>query len=192
MNEGAGPVALRLPPEPIEIAAGRLRLRAWDRALAPLVLEGLTDPEVARWSPVPGPTDLDSAREWIDKRNADWLAGKKYCLAAHEASGGELLGDITVMHIDTFTASAWVGYWTAPWARRRGVASSALIAITRWGFEAVGFHRLQLSHAVENTPSCRVAEKAGYAAEGVMRSSLPAADGGWWDMELHATVNPGH
>jgi RimJ/RimL family protein N-acetyltransferase len=185
-------VELHLPPEPIEIAAGWLQFRPWDRALAPRVLEGLTDPEVVRWAPQRGPADLAAAREWIDRQNAEWLAGKKYSLAVHEASSGELLGDVTAMHIDRFTASAWVGYWTAPWARKRGVASTALAAITRWGFEAVGFHRLQLSHAIENTASCRVAENAGYVAEGIMRSALPTVSGSWWDMELHATINTAH
>ena len=82
-----------------------------------------------------------------------------------------------------------LGSWVrqVPWPRSAEGPSGS-----RDDFGFIGFHRLQLSHAVENAPSCRVAEKAGYAAEGIMRSSLPAADGGWWDMELHATINPRH
>src|SRR5215510_13451625 len=77
-----------------------------------------------------------------------------------------------------------------PAARARGVAPTALGAICRWAFEAAGFHRIELSHAVENAPSCRVAVKAGFAAEGIMRSYLPKPGGGWWDVELHAAINP--
>lgn len=182
--------ALRLPAEPIVISAGWLQLRPWTPALRPRVLEALTDPDVVRWSPQRGPVDLGGAAEWIEQQNAAWLEGTKYCLAVHDAGSGELLGDVTIANLDTFTATAWIGYWTAPWARGRGVASSALVAMTRWAFSVVGFHRLQLSHAVENTASCRVAEKSGYRAEGILLSSLPKPEGGWWDTELHAMVNP--
>jgi RimJ/RimL family protein N-acetyltransferase len=172
------------------ISAGWLQLRPWAPALRPRVLEALTDPDVVRWSPQRGPVDLGGAAGWIEQQNAAWLEGTKYCLAVHDAGSGELLGDVTIANLDTFTATAWIGYWTAPWARGRGVASSALVAMTRWAFSAVGFHRLQLSHAVENTASCRVAEKSGYRAEGILLSSLPKPEGGWWDTELHAMVNP--
>jgi RimJ/RimL family protein N-acetyltransferase len=47
-------------------------------------------------------------------------------------------------------------------------------AMASWAFEEVGFHRLDLEHAVGNTASCRVAEKTGFAAEGVRRSACPA------------------
>lgn len=95
-------------------------------------------------------------------------------------------------HIDKVLATGMIGYWTAPWARGQGVAPDAVAAISRWTFDAVGLHRLELSHAVENIASCRVAVKAGFAAEGIMRSALPRPVGGWWDTELHAMINPAH
>ena len=42
-------------------------------------------------------------------------------------------------------------------------------------------------HSTANAASCRVAEKAGFAPEGVLRQSVRHLDG-WHDMHLHARV----
>ncbi|MGO8889299.1 MAG: GNAT family N-acetyltransferase [Streptosporangiaceae bacterium] len=39
-----------------------------------------------------------------------------------------------------------------------------------------------------NTASCRVAAKAGFAAEGIQRSAVLHADG-WHDMHVHARIS---
>lgn len=51
----------------------------------------------------------------------------------------------------------------------------------------LGLQRLRLTHSVENPASCRVAERAGFALEGTMRSALLHEDG-WHDEHLHARV----
>ena len=50
--------------------------------------------------------------------------------------------------------------------------------------------RLENVHAVENMASCRVADKAGFALEGTLRSAMLHADG-WHDMHLHAAIADG-
>jgi [ribosomal protein S5]-alanine N-acetyltransferase len=50
-----------------------------------------------------------------------------------------------------------------------------------------GFHRLDLEHATGNTASCRVAEKTGFALEGVRRSAWLQADGRH-DVHAHARL----
>jgi RimJ/RimL family protein N-acetyltransferase len=56
-------------------------------------------------------------------------------------------------------------------ARGRGVATAATRLAGNWAFEAVPeLARLQLRAAVENVASNRVAEKAGFTREGVLRA----------------------
>jgi len=183
--------SLDLPAEPIEIAAGWLQLRPWEIGLAPRLAELVADPLERQWSPVPLEGDpLSHAEKKIGSAAERWRTRNQFSLAVQDATSGDLLGEIQLNLINDVMGSALAGYSTLPHARGRGVAPAALGAICRWAFEAAGFHRIELSHAVENAPSCRVAVKAGFPAEGIMRSYLPKPSGGWWDVELHAAINP--
>jgi RimJ/RimL family protein N-acetyltransferase len=82
---------------------------------------------------------------------------------------------------------AQVSYWTLPRARGRGVAVAATRRLARFAFDDLGLVRLELMHSTVNPASCRVASKAGFAAEGVARQALQHADG-WHDMHRHARL----
>jgi [ribosomal protein S5]-alanine N-acetyltransferase len=64
---------------------------------------------------------------------------------------------------------AEVGYWVRADARGRGIGSRALVLVSDWAF-VHGYRRLQLHADVDNVASQRVAEKAGYRREGVLRA----------------------
>jgi RimJ/RimL family protein N-acetyltransferase len=49
-------------------------------------------------------------------------------------------------------------------------------------------HRIELCHAVANPASCRVADRAGYRAEGTLRESYRYGDGRRYDEHLHARL----
>jgi RimJ/RimL family protein N-acetyltransferase len=70
-----------------------------------------------------------------------------------------------------------VGYWCARGERGRGIVSDALTTISRYGFEELGLGRMELITDPDNRSSQRVAEKAGYQREGVLRSHLLHPDG---------------
>jgi RimJ/RimL family protein N-acetyltransferase len=70
-----------------------------------------------------------------------------------------------------------VGYWLRPEARGRGAATIAVRLVARWAFATLGIQRLSLTTAPENVPSRRVAERAGFTAEGLLRSWLPTTRG---------------
>jgi RimJ/RimL family protein N-acetyltransferase len=62
-----------------------------------------------------------------------------------------------------------LGYLVAPAARGRGLGAALLLAMTEWAFDE-GALRLELRVSVANSASQRVAERAGYIREGVLRS----------------------
>lgn len=188
-----GPVVPGPPPprpiEPVEIAAGRLQLRPPAPGEAEDTLALLRDPEVLQWNPVRGAVDLAVARAWI-MHSADWSGGDHATFSALDAVSGRLLGHVSVHAIDRTHRSARIGYRVAPWARGQGVATDTLRAVTRWALGTLDLARIELAHAVENAPSCRVAEKAGYALEGTMRASYVYGDGRHHDEHLHAVTGP--
>ncbi len=67
------------------------------------------------------------------------------------------------------TVEVELGYAVAPGARGRGVATEALRQLTQWAFDQ-GMLRVVALISTDNPASSRVAEKAGYTLEGVLRS----------------------
>ena len=69
-----------------------------------------------------------------------------------------------------------VGYWLAPEAPRTGPRHPRGAADLRWGFGALGLERIELLAATGNIASQRVAERAGFVREGVLRSYIRNGD----------------
>lgn len=160
---------------PVELAAGRLRLRPWRTGDVDAVWAALQDPDIASWNG--GGVRSRADAEALVARRADWSSGEHASWAVVDPRTGTLVGSVSLHSIDRAQADAEVGYWTAPWARGRGVAPAAVDAACRWAFATLGVDRIELCHAVENAASGRVAEKAGFTREGRLRRSFRYGDG---------------
>lgn len=171
-----------------ELLGHGLRLRAWREEDAPAMLHGLADPEVLRWAGGQEyPRDLAGTRALLRKRADRVRTGDlaPYCVV--DAGTDAVLGSIEMHQITRAMGHAGLGYWLLPSARGRGVVTRAVELITRWGFDDVGLHRLDIGHEVGNEPSCRVAVRCGYVFEGTLRGFLPSATG-YADSHLHARL----
>lgn len=167
-----------------EITADRLMLRPWQASDRPAVVAAYADPAIQRWH-CRSMTDHEAA-DWIDSWQARW--GGETDAAWAVVDGSSVVGQIGLRRVNLEEGTAAVSYWVLPAERGRRVAPRALDALTAWSFEALGLHRLQLSHSIANGASCRVAQRAGYAAEGTKRGEARHADG-WHDMHLHARLS---
>ncbi|WP_162642014.1 GNAT family N-acetyltransferase [Streptosporangium sp. 'caverna'] len=70
-----------------------------------------------------------------------------------------------------------VGYGVHPLHRGRGYAPEAVRGVAGWVFAATELHRIELRANLDNVASLRVAEKAGFTREGVLRAAGTNADG---------------
>jgi RimJ/RimL family protein N-acetyltransferase len=126
--------------------------------------------------PVPY-TDRD-ARTFIAVVDRGWEERTRAVFAIVEAGGGAPLG-VVDLHLaprgDRGAASA--GYWLLPQARGRGVATKALRLVAGWAFAQLGVERLFLTTAPDNVASQRVAERAGFTREGLLRAYLATPRG---------------
>ncbi|MFJ7061587.1 GNAT family N-acetyltransferase [Streptomyces microflavus] len=177
--------SLAAGPQPVLAASGGLLLRPWESADASAFLSAYRDDEIRRWH-TRRPSTEAQVREWFDAYREDWQQEK----GAHWAvtrDGGEVLGRIALRGLDFDDGVADVAYWVAPAARRTGVATGALDALTAWALHEIGFQRLELDHSTRNTASCGVATKSGYVLEGTKRNAA-VHDDGRHDMHLHARV----
>ena len=118
----------------------------------------------------------------------NWEAETDACSAIARRSDGSVVGRIALRQISLVAGSADVTYWVLPNGRRQGAASEAARSVTRWAFENVGLHRLDLHHSVRNAASCGVAIRAGFDLEATLQSYLKHEDG-WHDVHLHALIN---
>ena len=166
--------------EPIEAYGVRLRLSRLDD-LADTVA-GCADPVTQRGiSGLPDPYTEESARWWITEgAPAAWATGGAAYAIADPATD-RLLGSIGLSQPVPTRGQAEIGYWVAPWARGRGVATAATRALAERAF-ADGTARLELLTNEENTASQRVALAAGFRHEGVRRAANPARGGGRHDL----------
>lgn len=156
------------PPVP-HLSDGVVELRPWGPSDIPAIVTACQDPEIPRWTRVPDPFGEEDAREWLATHQPKMKAGEGLPLAV-VAPAGEVLGAIE-LHIHR-KGVAGIGYWVAPWARRRRVATRALVLLSRWALATLPLFRLQVTTDPANFASQAVAERAGFRREGLLRSYL--------------------
>ena len=159
----------------MELRADGFALRPWEAGDAPAVTVACQDSEIARWLPmIPAPyTEID-AREFLEQSRLSWDLGEAYNFALVDDEG-ELLGSIGMRVLRFRTGH--IGYWVSRGARGRDIATNALKTLCRWAADDLGLKRLELMTDPENIASQRVAEKAGFRREGILRSALEYRDG---------------
>lgn len=177
-------------PAPPVLTDRVVTLRAYRPEDAADVARACDDPVTARWLPVPVPYTLEDGVAYTTAiAPSRWADGTCATLAVTDARDGSFLGDISLkLPQRTPLRLGEIGYWTAPWARGRGVASRATALLARWGLEELGLNRVELLADVDNTASVRAAEKAGFVHEGVARLARPDRHGIGHDMVLLSLV----
>ncbi|MGH2857556.1 MAG: GNAT family N-acetyltransferase, partial [Solirubrobacteraceae bacterium] len=127
-----------------------------------------------RWTSVPAPYGDADARAYLRQRFDAAAAGLTAPFAIVSPAVGNLLGSISLLRFSLRDARGEVGYWLARGARGTGHATRAVGLICAWGFAALHLERIDLMAATGNAASQRVAERAGFTREAVLRSYLRA------------------
>jgi RimJ/RimL family protein N-acetyltransferase len=145
---------------------GVVTLRPWTEADAPEIVSCIAGDEVlASWlDRMPQPYRLEHALGYVRGE----VIPDETIFAVTDASTGRILGSIGVSPHPSDVME--IGYWMRADARGRGHMTRALVLAARWALEH-GAARVQLRADVENVASCRVAEKAGFQRDGVLRSA---------------------
>jgi RimJ/RimL family protein N-acetyltransferase len=164
-----------------------LRLEPLDERHVPALEPVVHDPDVLRFTRIPDPPPHGFATTWIERYVEARMDGTREGFAAVDAESGMFVGLALAPHIDIEGREGELGYLVAPNARGRGVATEILRQLTQWAFEEAGLLRAYLIVDVENVASQKVADRAGYVREGVMRS-LHVKDGRRSDCILYSRL----
>jgi RimJ/RimL family protein N-acetyltransferase len=157
------------------LADGVVTLRAWSVDDAD-VLAARIDGDAAITTfldLIPQPYTREDALAYLAQCEESWRTGanSNFALLVDGIAGP--VGSVGVhWQYKIADGVAEIGYWTAEGARGRGATTAAVRLVSRWAFDAQpALARLQLRADADNVASNRVAEKAGFTREGVLRSA---------------------
>jgi len=168
-------------PDP-ELADDAIRLREPGEADVPAITRACQDPLIQRFTFVPVPYSEEDARTFVATAPRRREAGEALALVIAPRDGDELLGTVGVQRFDREHRTADIGYWVAPGARGRGAATRAVRLLAPWALRELQLARIQLDADIDNIPSQRVAERAGFVREGVLRSVIEVKGRRWTEV----------
>jgi ribosomal-protein-alanine N-acetyltransferase len=168
---------------------GSVVLRAFTDEDAHLAVELGDDPYIPLIGSLPAHPTAQQALEWIHRQRGQLAERQRYSFAIADAESNTAVGAIGLglQHLSAGRATA--GYAVSPLHRGRGIATSALQALTAFAWTIPALCRVELYIEPWNTSSIHVAEAAGYQREGLLRSHQEIG-GTRRDMLLYATTRP--
>jgi RimJ/RimL family protein N-acetyltransferase len=145
----------------------RLRLRAWREEDVMQVFQACQDPDIQRWTRVPSPYTREDAEKFVASCPQQWSASTPgFAIVEHD--------DVTVLgsiglNTPPHEGGVEFGYWIAPTARGRGVATEATALLCDWAFDVASLARVEWMCLVGNDASLAVAQRCGFHLEGTLR-----------------------
>jgi RimJ/RimL family protein N-acetyltransferase len=153
------------------ISAGEIILRPFAEEDIPWVYAVSLDPAVQRYLEIPLPYRVEHAEHFVrEMAIAAWGRRERAEFVVEQARDGTRLGRVG-LGLDPL-GGAQIGYWMDPAARGRGVATAAVRALCGWAFDGLRLGLIEWRAEVGNVASRRVAEKAGFRFEAVLRRRL--------------------
>lgn len=101
---------------------------------------------------------------------------------------GALVGGTGLHRMSWDAGSFEIGYWRRTGHESRGVITEAVLALTRLCFDQLAARRVEIRMDDDNFASRRVAERAGFTLEGVLRQDSVRPDGVPRDTRVYARV----
>lgn len=185
------PILLNLPSS---IETPRLLLRPPRSGDGAVLFEALTEslPELRRFlSSLPwvaAEQTLESSEAFCRNAEANFLTRKDLPFFVFEKKTGNLVASTGLHRTVWQIPKTEVGYWCRTKAGGNGFVTEAVKALTDYAFRHVKAVRVELITDEENLASRRVAERAGYTLEGILRHERRAPDSSLRNTCVYARV----
>lgn len=115
---------------------------------------------------------MDTLQTAIKNLTELWEKDQFYMFLIVEAATDGCLGFVLLNHINRTHQIANLGYMVRTRRAGQGIATAAAKLAARYGFEKLGFQRIEIVVRPENPASLKVAEKTGAVREALLRSRL--------------------
>ncbi|GAA2622261.1 GNAT family N-acetyltransferase [Streptomyces vastus] len=157
--------------DPVTLTSERLLLRPVGPHDTDAVYDACQDPDIQRWIPIPSPYLREHATGFTEQIVPDgWADSSMFTFGVFLPTAGELVGTVGLTMRSSGVGE--IGFWATKQYRGNGYITEAVVATSRWAFTDRAVDRVEWRAEVGNTGSRTVAERAGFAFEGVLRSGI--------------------
>ncbi|MGC9536341.1 GNAT family N-acetyltransferase [Streptomyces sp. UG1] len=157
--------------EPVTLTTDRLLMRTVGPNDTNAVYEAAQDPAIQRWTTIPSPYLREHAHSFTEQLVPDgWKNGSMFTWGLFLPEGEDLVGMLGLTMRSM--SEAEIGFWGTKEHRGNGYVTEAVLAASRWAFVDLSIDRVEWRAEVGNGPSRAVAERAGFAFEGTLRSAI--------------------
>jgi len=149
--------------------------------------------ELAPWLPWASvPPTLDESEAHCRRQQARYILREDFVFLMFErgpcGDEGALLGSIGLHRIDWTLRRFEVGYWRRTGCTGRGVVTEGVVALTRAAFDMLAARRVEVRMDDNNVRSWKVAERAGFTLEALLRFDTATPSGEPRSTRVYARV----
>ena len=179
------------PSEVPTLTYGILTLRPSQESDIESIYQACQDPLISHFTTVPANYTLEHAQSFVRQLDPEGLQNKREIRFIIESSQGAApsLAGVISFHSPNFNNKvAEIGYWIAKEHRGKSIGTTAVKVLTNFGFETMGWNRIEAMIDHDNEASKKVVTRAGYEHEGLLRQRVIRADGDVIDMDIFAAL----
>ncbi len=170
---------------------GLVTLRPLSEGDIPDIFSSCQDPIIPKFTRVPFDYTMAHAEFFVREKSPRSFNEKTELAFAIDYGNGadtRFAGVISFHSMDLPDLTAELGYWINADVRGKGVGTSAARVLTNYGFETMGFERIEALVDVENSASKKLLTSTGYSLEGILRKKSRRYDGSQIDMALYSVI----
>jgi len=179
------------PSEVPTLSYGTLTLRPSRESDIESIYQACQDPLISHFTTVPANYTLEHAQSFVRQLDPEGLQSKREIRFIIESNQGATpgLAGVISFHSPNFNNKvAEIGYWIAKEHRGKSIGTTAVKVLTNFGFETMGWNRIEAMIDHDNEASKKVVTRAGYEHEGLLRQRVIRANGDVIDMDLFAVL----
>lgn len=109
--------------------------------------------------------------------DADIYRARQLRLICFDKSTGKRLGIADIFDVNFKDSNAFVGVYTIPDYRRKGIASIMLKLLKNYSFNILSLNTLAAKISSDNSASMKLFSKAGYILKGTLHNWIKTQDG---------------
>ena len=127
------------------------------------------------WAQGTQPT-IEETMERIDKRETGFEDRSDFAFSIFEKYAGTFIGNCSLFRFDWTVPRGEIGYWCATNKVGHGYITEAVLALTEFAW-SLGLVRVEIRCDAKNLRSRAVAERAGFALEGLLKNDCRTPQG---------------